>query len=165
LASHSARTPARGFISVLPIFAVLVFPGQEFDPPRFADAAQLFGKIVPEQFSNYRLPEYQLVSSLSNRDLEQTGTRHAVRGEDFHTDHSNYAVPPKATQTGRLRRDPGRLLRLCARTGVLRGGRAADDVSGRFTGLSLSFIDPRAPELEFFGEAVLPMMFQAGLRV
>lgn len=78
-------------------YAVLVFPGQEFDPPRFASAAQLFGEIVPEQFSNYRLPEYPLVSSLSNRDLEQGGTRRAVRGEDFHTDHSNYAAPPKAT--------------------------------------------------------------------
>ncbi len=78
-------------------FAVLVFPGQEFDPPRFAAAAQLFGKILPEQFSNYRLPEYPLVSSLSNRDLEQGGARRAVRGEDFHTDHSNYAAPPKAT--------------------------------------------------------------------
>lgn len=77
--------------------AVLVFPGQEFDPPRFATAAQLFGAIIPEQFNNYRLPEYPLVSSLSNRDLEQEGARRAVRGEDFHTDHSNYAAPPKAT--------------------------------------------------------------------
>jgi taurine dioxygenase len=77
--------------------AVLVFRGQEFDPPRFAAAAQLFGKIIPEQFDNYRLPEYPLVSSLSNRDLEQAGERRAVRGADFHTDHSNYAAPPKAT--------------------------------------------------------------------
>jgi len=78
-------------------YAVLVFPDQEFDPPRFAAATQLFGEIVPEQFSNYRLPEYPLVSSLSNRDLELEGARRAVRGEDFHTDHSNYAAPPKAT--------------------------------------------------------------------
>ena len=67
------------------------------DPPRFAAAARLFGKIIPEQFENYRLPEFPLVSSLSNRDLEQAGERRAVRGEDFHTDHSNYAAPPKAT--------------------------------------------------------------------
>jgi taurine dioxygenase len=73
--------------------AVLVFRDQEFDPPRFAAAAQLFGKIIPEQFDNYRLPEYPLVSSLSNRDLQQTGERRAVRGADFHTDHSNYAAP------------------------------------------------------------------------
>jgi alpha-ketoglutarate-dependent taurine dioxygenase len=78
-------------------YSVLVFPGQEFDPPHFAAAAQIFGTIVPEQFGNYRLPEYPLVSSLSNRDLEQGGARRAVRGEDFHTDHSNYAAPPKAT--------------------------------------------------------------------
>ena len=77
--------------------AVIVFRDQDFDPPRFAAAAQLFGTIIPEQFDNYRLPEYPLVSSLSNRDLETTGAHRAVRGEDFHTDHSNYAAPPKAT--------------------------------------------------------------------
>lgn len=77
--------------------AVVVFRDQHFEPPQFAAAAQLFGDIVPEQFANYRLPEYPRVSCLSNRDLEQTGQKRAVRGEGFHTDHSNYAAPPKAT--------------------------------------------------------------------
>ncbi len=77
--------------------AVLVFRDQSLDPPHFAAAAQVFGEIIPEQFANYRLPEYPLVSFLSNRDLEQTGKQRAVRGEGFHTDHSNYAKPPKAT--------------------------------------------------------------------
>ena len=60
-----------------------MFRDQHFDPPRFAAAAQLFGDIIPEQFDNYRLPEYPLVSSLSNRDLEQTGRHRTVRGADF----------------------------------------------------------------------------------
>jgi taurine dioxygenase len=77
--------------------AVLVLRDQRFDPPRFAAAARVFGEIVPEQFANYRLPEYPTVSFLSNRDLEQTGRKRAVRGEGFHTDHSNYVAPPKAT--------------------------------------------------------------------
>lgn len=77
--------------------AVLVFRDQSFTPQQFATAAQLFGEIIPEQFPNYRLPEYPIVSFLSNRDLEQTGKTRAVRGEGFHTDHSNYAAPPKAT--------------------------------------------------------------------
>lgn len=77
--------------------AVLVFRNQSFDPPQFATAAELFGEIIPEQFPNYRLPEYPKVSFLSNHDLEQTGRRRAVRGEGFHTDHSNYPAPPKAT--------------------------------------------------------------------
>ena len=77
--------------------AVLVFRDQTFSPPQFATAAQLFGEIIPEQFPNYRLPEYPVVSFLSNRDLEQSGRQRAVRGEGFHTDHSNYAAPPKAT--------------------------------------------------------------------
>jgi alpha-ketoglutarate-dependent taurine dioxygenase len=77
--------------------SVLVFHDQRFDPPQFAAAAELFGEIIPEQFPNYRLPEYPKVSFLSNHDLEQTGKQRAVRGKGFHTDHSNYAAPPKAT--------------------------------------------------------------------
>jgi taurine dioxygenase len=77
--------------------AVLVFRDQSFTPQQFAAAASLFGQIIPEQFPNYRLPEYPTVSFLSNRDLEQTGKKRAVRGEGFHTDHSNYTAPPKAT--------------------------------------------------------------------
>jgi taurine dioxygenase len=85
--------------------AVLAFRDQDFDPPRFAAAAQLFGKIIPEQFDNYRLPEYPLVSSLSNRDLEQAGERRAVRGADFHTDH--FELHGAAESDGALRRrDP-----------------------------------------------------------
>jgi len=77
--------------------AVLVFRDQHFDPAQFAAAAQIFGEIIPEQFPNYRLPEYPAVSFLSNSDLQKSGKRRAVRGEGFHTDHSNYAAPPKAT--------------------------------------------------------------------
>ncbi|HEX3952037.1 MAG TPA: TauD/TfdA family dioxygenase [Stellaceae bacterium] len=77
--------------------AVVVIRDQHFTPQQFAAAAELFGEIVPEQFLNYRLPEFPKVSFLSNKDLEKTGKKRAVRGEGFHTDHSNYAAPPKAT--------------------------------------------------------------------
>lgn len=77
--------------------AVVVFRDQHFTPQQFAAAAQIFGEIIPEQFPNYRLPEFPTVSFLSNSDLEKTGKRRAVRGEGFHTDHSNYDAPPKAT--------------------------------------------------------------------
>ena len=59
--------------------SVLVFHDQRFEPPQFAAAAELFGEIIPEQFPNYRLPEYPKVSFLSNHDLEQTGKQRAVR--------------------------------------------------------------------------------------
>lgn len=77
--------------------AVIVFRDQHFTPQEFAAAAQIFGEIIPEQFPNYRIPEFPIVSFLSNSDLEKTGKRRAVRGEGFHTDHSNYEAPPKAT--------------------------------------------------------------------
>ncbi|MBV9827415.1 MAG: TauD/TfdA family dioxygenase [Alphaproteobacteria bacterium] len=77
--------------------AVVVFRDQHFTPQQFAAAAEIFGEIIPEQFPNYRLPEFPTVSFLSNSDLEKTGKKRAVRGEGFHTDHSNYEAPPKAT--------------------------------------------------------------------
>ena len=95
-----AETDRRGDqISSVPVFAdyaVLVFRDQHFEPS-LCPPRGCSGDIIPEQFDNYRLPEYPLVSSLSNRDLEQTGRHRAVRGADFHTDHSNYPAPPKAT--------------------------------------------------------------------
>jgi taurine dioxygenase len=97
LARPLAEAERRRLYRLFAESAVLVFRDQSFDPPQFAAAARLFGEIVPEQFPNYRLPEYPTVSFLSNRDLEQTGKKRAVRGEGFHTDHSNYAAPPKAT--------------------------------------------------------------------
>ena len=77
--------------------AVVVFRDQHFTPQQFAAAAEIFGEIIPEQFPNYRLPEFPTVSFLSNSDLEKTGKKRAGRGEGFHTDHSNYEAPPKAT--------------------------------------------------------------------
>ena len=80
---------------------MLVFPGQEFYDALCRAAAQLFSaSICPSSsFSNYRLLRYYpLVSSLSTT---ATSSRAApamrCAGEDFHTDHSNYAAAPKAT--------------------------------------------------------------------
>lgn len=77
--------------------SVLVVRDQKFTPPDFANAVEIFGTIIPEQMDKYRLPDFPKVSYISNRDLETTGKKRAVRGEGFHTDHTNYLRPPKAT--------------------------------------------------------------------
>ena len=47
--------------------AVVVFRDQLFTPQQFAAAAQIFGEIIPEQFPNYRLPEFPTVRAESGQ--------------------------------------------------------------------------------------------------
>ena len=78
-------------------YAVLVIRGQKLDPPAFARAAGLFGELLEQQVKKYALPDTPLVGIISSRDLPLVDGKLHVRGENFHTDHSNFAAPPKAT--------------------------------------------------------------------
>jgi taurine dioxygenase len=77
--------------------AVLVVRGQKLQPPQFAAAARLFGDLLEQQLKKFTLPEYPEVGTISSRDLPLVDGKLHVRGENFHTDHSNFAAPPKAT--------------------------------------------------------------------
>ncbi|WP_251863877.1 TauD/TfdA family dioxygenase [Achromobacter sp. Marseille-Q4962] len=77
--------------------AVLVIRDQRLTAPQFADAARLFGDILVQQLKQFVLPDYPEVGTISSRDLPIRDGRLHVRGEEFHTDHSNYPAPPKAT--------------------------------------------------------------------
>ena len=77
--------------------AVLVIRGQKLSPPEFAQAAGIFGEILEQQVKQFTLPDYPLVGSISSRDLPVVDGKLHVRGENYHTDHSNFAAPPKAT--------------------------------------------------------------------
>jgi len=76
---------------------VLVFHDQHFDAPGFAKGLQLFGELMPQQAARFCLPDHPIVGFISNRDTDEPGGKIIVRGEQFHTDHSNYPEPPKAT--------------------------------------------------------------------
>ena len=78
-------------------YAVLVVRDQNLTPPQFAAAAGLFGDILDQQLKKYMLPDYPLVGTISNRDLPIVDGKMHVRGENFHTDHSNFPAPPKGT--------------------------------------------------------------------
>lgn len=77
--------------------AVLVIRNQKLTPPQFAQAAQIFGEILEQQLKKFTVPEYPLVGTISSRDLPMVDGKLHVRGENFHTDHSNFSAPPKAT--------------------------------------------------------------------
>jgi taurine dioxygenase len=77
--------------------AVLAVRGQQLEPPQFAAAARIFGELLEQQLKKFTLPEYPEVGTISSRDLPLVDGKLHVRGENFHTDHSNFAAPPKAT--------------------------------------------------------------------
>ncbi len=78
-------------------YAVMVVRNQKLEPPQFASVAQLFGDILQQQLAKFTLQDHPLVGTISSRDLPMVDGKLKVRGENFHTDHSNYLAPPKAT--------------------------------------------------------------------
>jgi taurine dioxygenase len=76
--------------------AVLAIRGQTLTPPQLLAAARLFGEVFPQHNSRFALPDCPLVHYLSNQDFFPDGRRY-IPGEGYHTDHSNDAIPPKAT--------------------------------------------------------------------
>lgn len=77
--------------------AVLVFRDQPLTPPQFMQAAGIFGELMDQQIKRFVLPDYPLVGYNSTRDLPRKNGKLQVRGENYHTDHSNDLAPPMAT--------------------------------------------------------------------
>ena len=77
--------------------SVVVFRDQKLPPAEYMKAAQIWGEIMPQMLERFTLPEYPLVGFVSSEDTDKPGGKRMVRGEQYHTDHSNYPAPPKAT--------------------------------------------------------------------
>ncbi len=78
-------------------YAVLVIRGQKLEPAQFAQAAGIFGELLEQQVKKFAFADNPLVGTISSRDLPMVEGKLHVRGENFHTDHSNFPAPPKAT--------------------------------------------------------------------
>jgi taurine dioxygenase len=76
---------------------VLVFRDQGLDARSFARAVENFGELMPQQLSQISLPDFPIVSFVSNADADRATGQRVVRGEQYHTDHSNHPAPPRAT--------------------------------------------------------------------
>jgi taurine dioxygenase len=76
--------------------SVLVIREQKLDAPQFLTAMQSFGEIFPQHNSRFAVPECPLIHYISNQEKLEDG-RVYIPGEGYHTDHSNDAIPPKAT--------------------------------------------------------------------
>jgi taurine dioxygenase len=75
---------------------VLVVRDQELGAAQFLRAMQNFGDIFPQHSPQFQVPECPEVHYVSNQDKTEDGKVY-IPGEGYHTDHSNYAEPPKAT--------------------------------------------------------------------
>jgi taurine dioxygenase len=53
--------------------------------------------VLEQQLKKFMLPDHPLVGTISSRDLPIVDGKLHVRGENYHTDHSNFPAPPKAT--------------------------------------------------------------------
>jgi taurine dioxygenase len=74
---------------------VLVMRDQNFTPPEFKQAVQVFGELLAHDKKDTFVPGHPDVYYVSN-DVIVDGKR-VIPGETFHTDHSNHPAPPKAT--------------------------------------------------------------------
>lgn len=74
---------------------VLVIREQNFTPPEFKRAVQVFGELQPHDKKETFVPGHPDVYYVSNDQI--VNGKRIIPGETFHTDHSNHPVPPKAT--------------------------------------------------------------------
>lgn len=76
---------------------VVVIKNQSLTPPLFMRAIEHFGELMPQQIKKFTLLDYPLVGFNSSNDLPRKDGKLQVRGENYHTDHSNELSPPRAT--------------------------------------------------------------------
>jgi len=76
--------------------SVLVIRDQRLSAPEFLQAMQLFGEVFPQHNPRFQVPDCPMIHYISNQDKYEDGTVY-IPGEGYHTDHSNDAMPPKAT--------------------------------------------------------------------
>jgi alpha-ketoglutarate-dependent taurine dioxygenase len=77
---------------------VVVIRDQKFNAVQYADAARLFGELMKDQNRRYLAPGTDMVSTLSNHNLDSNGNQAKVaKSATWHTDHTNQEFPPKFT--------------------------------------------------------------------
>jgi len=76
--------------------AVIVFRDQHLEPAEFVDAAKVFGEPLEQLLSRNQVPGCPFVNTISNQEKTADG-KPDLLGQTWHTDHSFWPDPPKAT--------------------------------------------------------------------
>jgi alpha-ketoglutarate-dependent taurine dioxygenase len=79
--------------------SLLVIRGQTLSPAQFMAASGIFGRSMPQHYSQFNMPGFPDIGVLSSRDSDRRPDgSYILRGaECWHTDHTNRERPPKAT--------------------------------------------------------------------
>ncbi len=78
---------------------VLVFRNQSLRAEEFLEIGPIFGEVMPQQVKRFTVDDNSMIGFVSSEDTDKPGAdgKRLVRGEQYHTDHSNMPVPPRAT--------------------------------------------------------------------
>jgi hypothetical protein len=76
--------------------SVIAIPDQTLDAAQFLEAMKIFGDIFLQHNPRFAVTDCPQIHYISNQDRLEDG-RLYIRGEGYHTDHSNDIEPPKAT--------------------------------------------------------------------
>ncbi len=75
---------------------VIVFRGQKLDADQFVAAAKNFGSPLEQHLTYNQVPGCPFVNIVSNQEKTKDGKPNLL-GQEWHTDHSFWPTPPKAT--------------------------------------------------------------------
>jgi taurine dioxygenase len=76
-------------------YHILAFRDQELSANDFARAGEIFGGLMMQHHKDKSVGEHPYVFQIRNEEIAPG--KYRVSGENFHTDHSNHPLPPKAT--------------------------------------------------------------------
>ena len=76
--------------------SILVVRGQKLSPHQLLVAAKIFGEPFLQHNTRFQIKSCPEIHYISSQDKFPDGRRY-IPGAGYHTDHSNAAIPPKAT--------------------------------------------------------------------
>jgi len=76
--------------------AVIVFRKQSLKPEDFVRVAEIFGQPLEQLLTRNQVPGFPVVNTVSNQEKTDDG-KPDLLGQTWHTDHSFWPTPPKAT--------------------------------------------------------------------
>lgn len=78
---------------------VLVVRDQNMTPGQYRDAASRFGKLAPQHMTDLLMKDYPEICRLDSSiaPLKEDGSPRLIGAGNWHTDHTNFELPPKYT--------------------------------------------------------------------
>ena len=128
--------------------AVIVFRKQKLEPDEFVRVAKAFGQPLEQLLTRNQVPGYPVVNTVSNQEKTDNG-KPDLLGQTWHTDHSFWPTPPKATMLHAITL-PGKGGDTCFANMHLAYDGLSESLRARISGLKAvhAYRESRKPPLE-----------------